>query len=73
MIAELAMENELLERAHPAHGGREALSGDGALQPARDPSRGLEVGMGANSSYGTIDASSTFDPRQVELRRRIRF
>jgi len=45
----------------------------GSLQPTRDPSRGLEVGMGTNSNYGTIDASNTFDPRQVELRLRIRF
>ncbi|MEJ5369843.1 MAG: TonB-dependent receptor, partial [Bryobacteraceae bacterium] len=45
----------------------------GALQPTRDPSRGLDVGMGTNGNYGTIDASSTFDPRQVELRLRIRF
>ncbi|MCX7603579.1 MAG: hypothetical protein N2036_05835, partial [Bryobacteraceae bacterium] len=45
----------------------------GALQPTRDPSRGLEVGMGTNSNFGTIDASQTFDPRQVELRLRIRF
>ena len=45
----------------------------GALQPTRDPSRGLEVGMGTNSNYGTINAASTFDPRQVELRLRIRF
>jgi hypothetical protein len=26
VIAEMAMENELLARAHPAHGGREAFS-----------------------------------------------
>jgi hypothetical protein len=45
----------------------------GALQPTRDPSRGLEVGMGTNSNFGTIDASNTFDPRQIEFRLRIRF
>jgi len=45
----------------------------GALQPTRDPSRGFDVGMGTNSNFGTIHAASTFDPRQVELRLRIRF
>jgi hypothetical protein len=45
----------------------------GALQPRPDPSRGLDVGMGTNSNFGTINAASTFDPRQVELRLRIRF
>lgn len=45
----------------------------GALQPRPDPARGLQVGMGTNSNFGTIDASSTFDPRQVELRLRLRF
>ncbi len=45
----------------------------GALQPRPDATRGLQVGMGTNSSFGTIDAASTFDPRQVELRLRIRF
>ncbi|MDW8129030.1 MAG: TonB-dependent receptor [Bryobacterales bacterium] len=45
----------------------------GALQPTRDPARGLEVGMPTNSNFGTIDASQTLDPRQVHLRLRIRF
>lgn len=45
----------------------------GALQPTPDPSRGLAVGMGTNSNYGTLNASQTFDPRQIELRVRIRF
>lgn len=45
----------------------------GALQPRPDPSRGLDVGMTTNSNFGTISAASTFDPRQVEFRLRIRF
>jgi hypothetical protein len=45
----------------------------GALQPTPDPSRGLDVGMPTNANYGTIDASNTFDPRQIEFRLRIRF
>ncbi|MCS6953270.1 MAG: TonB-dependent receptor [Bryobacteraceae bacterium] len=45
----------------------------GPLQPTRDAARGLEVGMPTNSNFGTIDASSTFDARQIELRLRIRF
>ena len=45
----------------------------GGLQPRPDPARGLDVGMGTNANFGTIDAASTFDPRQVELRLRIRF
>lgn len=45
----------------------------GGLQPRPDPSRGLDVGMGTSANFGTIDAASTFDPRQVELRLRIRF
>ncbi|GIU77134.1 MAG: hypothetical protein KatS3mg005_0372 [Bryobacteraceae bacterium] len=45
----------------------------GGLQPTRDPSRGLEVGMGTSSNFGTINAANTFDPRQIEFRLRIRF
>jgi len=45
----------------------------GALQPRPDASRGLQVGMGTNSNFGTINAAHTFDPRQVELRLRLRF
>lgn len=45
----------------------------GGLMPVPDPSRGLQVGMGTSSNFGTINAQSTFDPRQVELRMRIRF
>ncbi len=45
----------------------------GGLQPKADPARGLAAGMPTNPNYGTISASQTFDPRQIEMRLRLVF